>query len=43
MTATITYTNDRTLPFRPRAALAMAWFAVYEGGEAWHGELACGG
>ena len=28
---------------RPRAALAVAWFAVCEGGEAWHGELACGG
>jgi divalent metal cation (Fe/Co/Zn/Cd) transporter len=26
----------------PVAALAVAWFAVREGREAWHGELACG-
>jgi hypothetical protein len=25
----------------PAAALAVAWFAVREGREAWHGELAC--
>ena len=25
----------------PVAALAVAWFAVHEGREAWHGELAC--
>ena len=25
----------------PVAALAVAWFAVREGREAWHGELAC--
>jgi divalent metal cation (Fe/Co/Zn/Cd) transporter len=26
----------------PVAALAVAWFAIREGREAWHGELACG-
>lgn len=26
---------------RPAAPLAVAWFAVREGRDAWHGELAC--